>query len=89
MTTSRAAVTVHCDEPGCTAKLPTARTTTAGARGDAARADWATSQQGPGYRPAGASSDHERPDFCPDHNPWSKPPQNEPDLFADQTRTAR
>ena len=80
MSTTRSGVTVYCDAPGCPAKLVTARTTTAGARGDASRAGWAASRIYPGE----ASSDHARPDLCPEHNPDKPAPhQGGPDLFAE------
>lgn len=67
MSTTRATVTVICD--WCYAPLPTLRTTTAGARGDASRKGWRTSQKGDGYHGAGASADFDKPDQCPDCQP--------------------
>ena len=85
MTTTRSTITVYCDEPGCTAKLVTTRTTTAGARGDASRADWAVSR----IYSLEPSSDPEHGDLCPEHNPWRTPapkPQDGPDLFDEGTQ---
>lgn len=75
MSTSKTSVTVTCDR--CGTSLVTARTTTAGARGDAARLGWATSRI---YSHA-ASADSERPDLCPACNPNYRPPAqpSEPD----------
>ena len=79
MSTTRPSVAVHCD--GCADTLPTSRTTPAGARGDAGRKDWLTSATGDGYRSAGASSDHARPDLCPECRPDR--PTADVGLFAD------
>lgn len=79
MTTTRSAITVYCDEPGCDAALATNRTTTQGARGDAARAGWAVSRI---YSYA-ASQDPTTGDRCPEHNPYRKPEQDGPDLFSE------
>lgn len=67
MSTSRSAVTVICDE--CRGYLNTTRTTTAGARGDAARRGWRTATYGDGYHATGESSDHAARDMCPDCRP--------------------
>lgn len=63
MSTTRALATIRCDRCGTTKE--TSRTTTAGARGEAKRAGWRTSQIGDGYHVAKASSDPDRHDLCP------------------------
>ena len=59
MSTTRALITVHCD--ACRRILPTQRTTTRGARGDAARGGWRIARIVAGD----ASEDHANLDMCP------------------------
>ena len=71
--TARVSTVIVCD--ACGRELPTTRTTTTGARGDAERKGWRVSEIGDGYRSAGKSSDPGRRDECP----WCRTDRPAPD----------
>ena len=58
-------ISMHCDN--CHASMPSSRTTSRGARGDAERIGWAVAYQADPR--AGASNDPQRRDLCPDCRP--------------------